>query len=760
MQKIVGYADRLSAAPGETVRFMVSTETPRPYAARLVRVINGDANPAGPGLKLEHRPSGIEGRYDGRPQAIAAGSHMRVAHDPRQTPTRGLTVAAMLWPTLLDVSPDVRRQAVIGQWSEAEKKGWLLEIDEAGRLRFKVGDGTRVRSVTAPSVLTERRWVLAAGIHDPATGRITVVQRALDPYVAAQGPDLATADGAGPIAPAAVDLLVAARPGGDNDGAADHYDGKIDAPVLLDTALDPRALDGLFRRPLAPATAAHVVARWDFSIDIPGLTGHDSGPHQMHGALHNLPARAMKGWNWTGECHDWTRKPEHYGAIHFHADDIYDAGWESDFSWTVPDDWPSGAYACHLAVGDAEDGSEEDLVPVFVYGARKPPAGRERPKVAFLVPTAAYMAYANDHNHLLDGAAEMVVNRLLTMTASDLFIQQHPEYGLSLYDSHRDGSGVCYSSYLRPVLNMRPRYAGWLGAYGSGLWQYNADTHLLDWLEAQDIAFDVVTDEDLHRDGVAALEPYRVVLSGTHPEYHSKQMWDAMMAWQSRGGRLMYLGANGWYWRIAFHRDLPAVIEVRRAEDGIRCWAAEPGEYYHSFTGEYGGLWRRQDLPPNVVTGVGFTAQGFDWCSYYRRTAEADDPRVAFMFDGVEGELIGNFGLIGNGAAGLELDRADHKLGTPPHALVVAQSEGHSDIYLVVTEEVNVTTPDITGSQSPLCRADLTFYETPSGGAVFSTGSIAWCGSLSHNGYDNTVSRLTGNVLRRFLDETPFTMPS
>ena len=48
----------------------------------------------------------------------------------------------------------------------------------------------------------------------------------------------------------------------------------------------------------------------------------------------------------------------------------------------------------------------------------------------------------------------------------------------------------------------------------------------------------------------------------------------------------MYLGGNGFYWRIAFDPELPHVIEVRRAEGGIRTWAAEPGEYYHSFTGE------------------------------------------------------------------------------------------------------------------------------------------------------------------------------
>jgi N,N-dimethylformamidase len=157
-----------------------------------------------------------------------------------------------------------------------------------------------------------------------------------------------------------------------------------------------------------------------------------------------------------------------------------------------------------------------------------------------------------------------------------------------------------------------------------------------------------------------------------------------------------------------------------------------------------------------VVVGLGFSAQGFDLSSYYRRRPGSFDPRAAFIFEGVEDEIIGDFGLVGGAAAGLELHRADHALGTPPNLLVLASSENHTDLVLVVTEEVNVMAPDLTGSQSDLVRADLAFFETPAGGAVFSTGSIAWCGSLSHNGHDNNVARITGNVLRRFLDPAPF----
>ncbi len=49
-----------------------------------------------------------------------------------------------------------------------------------------------------------------------------------------------------------------------------------------------------------------------------------------------------------------------------------------------------------------------------------------------------------------------------------------------------------------------------------------------------------------------------------------------------------------------------------------------------------------------------------------------------------------------------------------------------------------------------LIRADIVYYETPNGGAVFSVGSITFCGSLSHQNYANNISRMVDNVLTRF----------
>ena len=66
------------------------------------------------------------------------------------------------------------------------------------------------------------------------------------------------------------------------------------------------------------------------------------------------------------------------------------------------------------------------------------------------------------------------------------------------------------------------------------------------------------------------------------------------------------------------------------------------------------------------------------------------------------------------------------------------------------------TTRALDGVQNGRVRADMVFFETPGGGAVWSTGSIAWATSLGPNGFENNVSRITENVLRRFLDPRPF----
>ena len=50
--KVIGYSKQLSVFPGENVDFLVSCDTEQ-YHADIVKLIHGDTNPDGPGLKID-----------------------------------------------------------------------------------------------------------------------------------------------------------------------------------------------------------------------------------------------------------------------------------------------------------------------------------------------------------------------------------------------------------------------------------------------------------------------------------------------------------------------------------------------------------------------------------------------------------------------------------------------------------------------------------------------------------------------------------
>lgn len=113
---------------------------------------------------------------------------------------------------------------------------------------------------------------------------------------------------------------------------------------------------------------------------------------------------------------------------------------------------------------------------------------------------------------------------------------------------------------------------------------------------------------------------------------------------------------------------------------------------------------------------------------------------------------------MGGGAAGHELDRADTRLGTPVHALVVGRAVVQEPSYQPVNEERRDHT--WPASREEIIRADLTFFETAGGGAVFSVGSMNFIGALPIDGYENVAAQLVTNVIRRFADPAPFPAPS
>lgn len=747
MLTLAAYADRLSVRPGQTIRFHAASHTGQTVAPALVRVICADANPAGPGIVTEPVDTSPTEVSAPTPQSVPSGSYGRVDNVNAVAAGQSWTFACRVFPTL----PGEGTQALVSTLTDDERGGIALTIDTTGVLRALVGNNDEPVVATTNRRLAIRRWTSIWVRFDAERGEVTIGDCPLnDPMVAQPGPvntRIAVPGGGGLGSDT---LLLAAQGAGKPQN---HFNGKLEAPTLWNRALSDDALASLAAGDDVP-DAAHA---WDFSREVSTRKIVDT-VGGCHGTLVNTPTRAVTGSRWDGREMRFSDAPAEFAAVHFHDDDLDDCRWPACYEWTVPAGTRSGVYALTL-----ESAGEHENVPFHVV----PPKGERTAHIAVLASTFTYVIYANHARP--EWERDEAWKQAWIEQAADWGCYphnpgEHRDYGLSTYNFHTDGSGIGHSSALRPMLNVRIGYLTYPyeSIRGSGLRHFPADSHLIAWLESHDHAYDVVTDRELHDEGVEVLSGYDLVLTGSHPEYHTRETLDALTDYRDQGGRFCYLGGNGFYWKVALSADHDGVIEIRRGEGGIRAWAAEPGEYYNQFDGEYGGLWRRNGRPPQHLCGVGFTAQGNFSGSYYRKRAEASDARVAWMFEGVDDETFGDHGLSAHGAAGFELDRTDKRLGTPEHAVVVASSEGHPPDapWILVPEEMLTHITTWSGDDAPdLIRADMTFFETPAGGAVFSVGSITFCGSLLTNGGDNDVSRLMDNVVRRFVDPTPFEMP-
>ena len=282
-----------------------------------------------------------------------------------------------------------------------------------------------------------------------------------------------------------------------------------------------------------------------------------------------------------------------------------------------------------------------------------------------------------------------------------------------------------------------------------------ADTDIIEWLEHEGIDYGVITEELIHAEGIELLSGYQALMTGSHAEYHSWDMINALQQYLDQGGRLMSIGGNGFHIVVHFHSEIPGVVECRKRQGGSKQGHDVIFESFSEFDGRRTGRFREIGHPANMLHGVGTNYPHPATAStYYRRLPEADNPRARFIFDGVNDEILGNFGKAGGGAVGEECDSVNYTDGTPEHALVVARSENM--VYPMVGDN-GLTDPKYQLNFDP--KAEIVFFETPNGGAVFSVGSMAYRGSLSHNQFDNNIAKITKNVLDRFIDPEPFEYP-
>ncbi len=244
-----------------------------------------------------------------------------------------------------------------------------------------------------------------------------------------------------------------------------------------------------------------------------------------------------------------------------------------------------------------------------------------------------------------------------------------------------------------------------------------AEWRLLGWMEQQGFGYDFYSESQFHFDDMS-LDEYRLLIISTHPEYWSTHMYDKLKHWVfEQGGRLMYLGGNGLNCEVEF-------LDSHRIVYHNTCWShsekqlADDGHEYES------RFDKRHESEANLL-GVVFTFPGIMTGAPYR-VIDADH----WCFDGTGLSNEDTFGekslhmRIPGGASGHETDKISTQ--SPSNVRLLAKGLNPGD-----------------------GGAEIVHFETPSGGEVFSVGSITWPACIL---VDDSVSKITANVIRRFTD--------
>lgn len=732
-QKLFAYADVVSAKPGDRVKIMVSGEGTNSAQAQLVRLIHGDDGPSGPGyIEEEIATNVVPQEVSVTRQYTQLGSYA-VVEDPQQLLSGEDSFKLTTWvsPTLVGHG----RQSILGTFDISTMQGWSLGVNPHGHLEFWFGDGEGSNEVATEVPMLSDVWYEVGLSYNHASGRVALQQKA--------------------VVNSSNSSISSVSPVDSNSSVKEKLSRRIkssERSLLIGGSWDANPQRGphvawLFNGKVDRASMSRdskVLASWDPTSGL-GRSGIDdtivdTGPNGLHAHGINHPIRGVTGYNWDGETDCFAVRPDLYGGVLFAASSMTDCRWDPTLEFDLPV-LKSGCYAIRLRCEDAEE-----YAPFFVRNS-KPTA-----KVAFQVPTASYLAYANELLAFDAPVAQSITAHTPVLAQTDLELYKTREFGLSTYDHHDDHlNGVCFSTWRRPINNMRPKYRA--AAIGC-TWQFPADLSIVAWLDQSDFDYEIITDHDLHAEGVELLDNYNVVITGTHPEYYSEQMLEATEDYMDHGGRFMYMGGNGLYWVTSFVDD-GDTVEVRKLEGGTRAWQARSGEYYHTADGSRAGIWKNRGRGPAKVTGVGFSSEGMDKSSPFHRLPASHEEEVSWIFDGVETEKFGDFGLAHGGAAGIEIDRYDRRYGTPEHTRLLATSHGHSDGYPLVIEEILSNATGTAGTTSPLVRADVTYTTNASGGASFCTGSIAWGQALPCNDFDNDISQIMANVVARFASDGP-----
>lgn len=247
-----------------------------------------------------------------------------------------------------------------------------------------------------------------------------------------------------------------------------------------------------------------------------------------------------------------------------------------------------------------------------------------------------------------------------------------------------------------------------------------AEWRMLAWLEREGFEYDLYS-EALLSQGLFDVTAYKAIVLGAHPEYVARTTYAVLKKWVwDCGGKLLYPGGNGFNCEVAGVGEAAMVCYSHLPSGTGAMFVPDPRDPSRTLESRFH---RTCESEANLL-GVVCTDAGIMTAAPYR---VIDSKHWAFRGTGLrQGDLFGHASLherCSGGASGHETDKMS--ASSPQGTVLLAKGEN----------------PDDGG-------AEMVTYETPSGGAVFSTGSITYTASLL---VDDQISRITRNVLERFL---------
>ena len=309
-------------------------------------------------------------------------------------------------------------------------------------------------------------------------------------------------------------------------------------------------------------------------------------------------------------------------------------------------DLPSGVYFAQLTATDGRVGYAPFIVRPTRLGAHR---------VAVVMPTNTWQAY-------------------------------------NFYDASGDGWGdTWYAGGPVPVVQLDRPFL----RRGVPPFFRRYDLPFLRWLAANGHDVDVLSDDELETASASALSAaYDLIVFPGHHEYVTDAELAATAGYRDRGGNLLFLSANNFFWRV--EREGTSMRRTRQ--------------------------WRDLAKPEAALIGVQY--RGNDDGSRQAPFIVRNTTSAPWLWEGT-GLTVGSKLGADIGGYGTEID------GTAPS----------SPPGIVVLAEV----PDLFG---PGKTAQMTYYETAAGAKVFAAGTLDFGGSVNHEPQSRLVQNLWAQLSR------------